>query len=208
MRDRRLQRIEAVIQRQQRVAPERDNRRLLGFGQGRGMRGLRPGLHILDCRPLAPLRDRLRVDPQLSAQRQQLHGVRAERRAERFHRHSRGAARKALREFVESAELSRDRVEGTIPSKQVRGCDIVADRIAAPIGRKPIIAVVDVPPELEGGPDEALRRASQLMRDIDGLRTDLAALDPDLSAIARLEAPGARANLDSVLNWGNPALFT
>lgn len=68
MRDRWLQRIEAVIQRHQRVAPERDDRRFLGFGKGRGMRGLRPGLHILDCRPLAPLRDRLRVDPQLSAQ--------------------------------------------------------------------------------------------------------------------------------------------
>lgn len=61
---------------------------------------------------------------------------------------------------------------------------------------------------IKHGPDEALRRASQLMRDIDGLRTGLAALDPELSAIARLDVPAARANLDSVLNWGNPALFT
>ena len=35
------------------------------------MRGLRPGLQILDRRPLAPLRDRLRVDPQLTAQRRE-----------------------------------------------------------------------------------------------------------------------------------------
>ena len=35
------------------------------------MRGLRPGLHILDCRPLAPLRDRLWVDPQITAQRRE-----------------------------------------------------------------------------------------------------------------------------------------
>lgn len=63
MRDRRLQRIEAVIQRQQRVAPECNDRCLFGFGECRRMRDLRPGLHILDCRPLAPLRDRLGVDP-------------------------------------------------------------------------------------------------------------------------------------------------
>ena len=33
MRDRRLQGIEAVVQRQQRVAPERDDCRFLSFGQ-------------------------------------------------------------------------------------------------------------------------------------------------------------------------------
>jgi hypothetical protein len=42
---------------------------------------------------------------------------------------------------------------------------------------------------INNGPDEALRGAAQLMRDIDGLRAGLAALDPDLSAIARLDAP-------------------
>lgn len=35
------------------------------------MRGLRPGLQILDRRPLTPLRHSLRVDPQLSAQRRE-----------------------------------------------------------------------------------------------------------------------------------------
>lgn len=61
---------------------------------------------------------------------------------------------------------------------------------------------------IEYAPDEALRHAARSMRDIDGLRAGLAALDPELSAIARLDVPGARANPDSVLNWGNPALFT
>jgi len=41
------------------------------LGQYRRMRGLRPGLQILDRRPLPPLRDRLRVDPQLPAQRRE-----------------------------------------------------------------------------------------------------------------------------------------
>lgn len=45
------------------MPPERHNRRLLGFSQGRGMRGLRPGLQILDRRPLAPLRHCLGVIP-------------------------------------------------------------------------------------------------------------------------------------------------
>jgi len=35
------------------------------------MRGLLPGLQILDCRPLTPLRDRLRVDPEFPAQRRE-----------------------------------------------------------------------------------------------------------------------------------------
>ena len=69
--DRRLQCVKAVIQWQQSVTPKCNDRRLFGFGQCRRMRGLRPGLHILDCRPLAPLRDRLRVDPQLPAQRRE-----------------------------------------------------------------------------------------------------------------------------------------
>ncbi len=68
MWDRWLQRIKAIIQRQQRMPPERDNHCLLFLGQGRGMRGLRPGLHILDCRPLTPLGNRLRVDPKFPAQ--------------------------------------------------------------------------------------------------------------------------------------------
>src|ERR1041384_5074959 len=35
------------------------------------MRGLRPGFQILDRRPLTPLRHRLGVDPQLTAQRRE-----------------------------------------------------------------------------------------------------------------------------------------
>src|SRR4051812_25467908 len=35
------------------------------------MRNLRPGLQILDCRPLTPLRHRLGIDNQLSAQRRE-----------------------------------------------------------------------------------------------------------------------------------------
>ena len=70
-RDRRLQRIEAVIQWQQCVPPECDDRRLFGFGQGRGMKDLRPGLQVLDRRPLPPFRHRLRVDPELPAQRRE-----------------------------------------------------------------------------------------------------------------------------------------
>jgi len=35
------------------------------------MRGLRPGLQILDRRSLTPFRDRFRVDPQLPAQRRE-----------------------------------------------------------------------------------------------------------------------------------------
>ncbi len=53
------------------MTPECNDRCLLGLGQGRGVRGLRPGLQILNRCPLAPFCDRLRVDPQLSAQRRE-----------------------------------------------------------------------------------------------------------------------------------------
>ena len=68
VRNRRLQGIEAVIKREQRMAPERYDRRLFGLGQDGGPRFRRPGLHVLDCRPLAPLRHRLGVDAQFPAQ--------------------------------------------------------------------------------------------------------------------------------------------
>src|SRR6056297_1077965 len=68
MRDRGLQGKKTIIQRQQRVTPKGDDHRLLRFGQDRGARLLRAGLQILDRRPLAPLRNRLGVDPQLPAQ--------------------------------------------------------------------------------------------------------------------------------------------
>ena len=68
MRDRRLQGIKAIVQWQKRMAPERDDHRRLSPRQDRGPRFRRPGLHILDRRPLPPLRHRLGVDPQLPAQ--------------------------------------------------------------------------------------------------------------------------------------------
>jgi hypothetical protein len=43
----------------------------LDFGEGREVRGLRPGLQILDRRPLPPFRHCLRVNPKLPAQRRE-----------------------------------------------------------------------------------------------------------------------------------------
>lgn len=63
MRDQGLQHIEAIVERQQCMTAECDDRRLLDFGKGRGMRGLRPSLQILDHRLLTPFCHRLRVDP-------------------------------------------------------------------------------------------------------------------------------------------------
>ena len=68
MRDRGLQSIEAVVQRQQRVTSKRDDRRLLGLGENRRSRFLRPSFAVLNRRALAPLRDCLRVNSQLTAQ--------------------------------------------------------------------------------------------------------------------------------------------
>ncbi len=68
MRDRRLQGIKAVIERKQRMAPERYDRRLFGLGQDGGPRFRRPGLHVLDRRALAPFRHSLGVDAEFPAQ--------------------------------------------------------------------------------------------------------------------------------------------
>lgn len=68
MRNGWLKGIEAVIKRKQRMAPERYDRRLFGLGQDGGQRFRRSCLHVLDCRPLAPLRHHLGVDAQLLAQ--------------------------------------------------------------------------------------------------------------------------------------------
>ena len=53
------------------MTPEYDDRCLLRMGQDRGVRGIRPGLLILDRRPLPPFRHRLGVDPKLPAQRRE-----------------------------------------------------------------------------------------------------------------------------------------
>jgi hypothetical protein len=71
VRDQGLQSIEAIIQRQQRVPSEGDDCRLFFLGQHGRSRLLRPGLHVLDRRPLAPLRDGLGVDTQFPAQRRE-----------------------------------------------------------------------------------------------------------------------------------------
>jgi len=68
VRDGRLQGIKTVVQRQQRMASERDDSRLFGLRQDRQTRLRRPGLHILYRRALAPFHNRLGVDTQLPAQ--------------------------------------------------------------------------------------------------------------------------------------------
>ena len=67
-RDRRLQRIETIVQQQQSMTPECDDHSFFGFGQNRGPRFRWPGLHVLDRRAFAPLRHRLGVDPRFLAQ--------------------------------------------------------------------------------------------------------------------------------------------
>ena len=68
VRDLWLQGVEAIVQRQQGMASKGNDRRFPGLGQNRRARLCRTGLHILDRRALAPLRDRLRVDPKFLAQ--------------------------------------------------------------------------------------------------------------------------------------------
>src|ERR1700690_854802 len=63
MRDRRLQGIETIIERQQRVPAKGDDDRLLPDRQHRGLRLARAGWQIGDRTALLPLGDGLRVDP-------------------------------------------------------------------------------------------------------------------------------------------------
>ena len=63
MRDGRLQRIEAIIERQERMPPEGDNDRLVPDRKNRGPRLFRAGRMIGDQTPLLPLGDGLLVDP-------------------------------------------------------------------------------------------------------------------------------------------------
>lgn len=63
MRDRRLEGIETVIKRQQRVAPKRDDGRLLSLREDRRTWLLWAGLEIIDRLPFTPLRNRLGIDP-------------------------------------------------------------------------------------------------------------------------------------------------
>ncbi len=68
MRDRRLQRIETIVHRQEGLPFECEGCRLLGFGQHSTARLLRPGLEVFNCLALAPLRDSLGVDAQFLPQ--------------------------------------------------------------------------------------------------------------------------------------------
>lgn len=68
MRDFRLKSIEAIIQRQQRVLPERDDDCLLFFAENGRPWCLRSGLDILDRCSLAPLQNRFWIDPVAPAQ--------------------------------------------------------------------------------------------------------------------------------------------
>ena len=64
----RLQGVKAIVQWQQRMAPECHDHRLLSLRQHGGSRLGRPSFHILDRRAIAPLRHGLGIDAQLTAQ--------------------------------------------------------------------------------------------------------------------------------------------
>src|SRR5579871_2396991 len=63
VRDRRLQSVQAIIQRQQRVTAKGDDDSLLLDRQNGRPRLLRTGLAVIEGSALPPLRNRLRVDP-------------------------------------------------------------------------------------------------------------------------------------------------
>jgi hypothetical protein len=66
--DSRLQGMDTIVQRQQRMTPECDHCSVLGLGQDGRSRLFRSGLEIFDCGPLSPFGHRLRVDAQRHAQ--------------------------------------------------------------------------------------------------------------------------------------------
>jgi hypothetical protein len=71
MRDRRLQGIEAIVERQERVPAEGDEDRLLLDREHRGFRFTRAGWQIGDGAALLPFGDGLRVDAVAQGQRPQ-----------------------------------------------------------------------------------------------------------------------------------------
>src|ERR1039457_2715627 len=68
LRNRGLERVEAIVQRQQRLLAEGNCYRFLFLGQDSRVRLLRPHRGILDRVPLPPLRNSLRVDPIMAGQ--------------------------------------------------------------------------------------------------------------------------------------------
>src|SRR5271168_1622185 len=71
MRDRRLKRVEAIVQRQQRLPAKGDDDRLVLDRQDRRSWLLRPGRQIGHRGPILPLGDRLLVDPMTLGQHPQ-----------------------------------------------------------------------------------------------------------------------------------------
>jgi len=69
MWDRRLQGVEAIVQRQQCMPPEGNNHRFLIRTQNRGTGFRRAGLAVLQCLALAPFGDCLDVDAKFPTQR-------------------------------------------------------------------------------------------------------------------------------------------
>ena len=69
MRDRRLQGVEAIVERKQRVLTEGDDNRFLFNREHRGRRRLRSHSRVSGSRSALPLGDRLRVDPVVTSQR-------------------------------------------------------------------------------------------------------------------------------------------
>jgi hypothetical protein len=68
LRDSRLQSMDTIVWRQQRMTPECDDRSVFGLGQDGGSRLFRSGLEILGSDPLSPFGHRLRDDAQSHAQ--------------------------------------------------------------------------------------------------------------------------------------------
>ena len=68
MRDRRLKRVETIVQWQKGMTPECDDDRLFLLAENGGAWLLRPGPQILHGLPLAPLGDGFDVDTKLTAQ--------------------------------------------------------------------------------------------------------------------------------------------
>ena len=60
--DRCLQGVEAIVERQERVAPEGDDDGLVCGGEHRGAGVCRAGSEVMDRASLPPLGDRLRID--------------------------------------------------------------------------------------------------------------------------------------------------
>ena len=135
MRDCRLQRIEAVIERQQRVAPESDDDRLFLDGEHRRSRLFRSRRQVGDRGPPLPLRDGLLVDPIAFGQRPQALLTMLYRSTDRLCR--RGAPVKNL-----AHSASFDSEDKDAPSKP--GIKHLAAPLRSALGFKDLVSKVGV----------------------------------------------------------------